>query len=73
MTDVKPLPEVGSFWRHKGSRRVYCVEMITNTQAVKPGWPVTVVYQDDDRGMWSRPATEWHDKFEPAGPDDTEG
>lgn len=69
MTDVKALPEIGSFWQHVGSEEVYCVELVTNVHATKPEWPVTIVYQDAEMRVWSRPAEEWHAKFRPLDPE----
>jgi hypothetical protein len=58
--DIKLLPVVNSLWRHKNGN-LYKVAAVTNTSAVKEGYPITVVYFNvDNDTWWSRPATDWH-------------
>lgn len=59
-----PLVEPGQTWKHH-SGRMYQVLFLTNTENPSPKFPVAVVYQSVvNRNRWSRPLSEWHDKFE---------
>jgi len=52
--------ERGSLWQHKVGGK-YLVLNLTNVHAVHPGtYKVTVVYQDEDGLIWSRPLSDWH-------------
>lgn len=56
------LPANGSKWRHwRGG--YYHVIAVTNTEAVRDVYPVTVVYEDDKGRVWSRPMSEWDKSF----------
>jgi hypothetical protein len=52
------LPEIGSRWSHPNGH-IYTVLMITNTGGVKADFPITVVYVDDDKNLWSQPLHKW--------------
>ena len=57
------LPKVFSVWLHKNGGR-YIVLCITNTCANRPDeYPVTVVYQDQNGKVWSRPLDRWYASF----------
>jgi len=51
------------FYRHKESGRIYQVIAISNESANKSGWPVTVVYRDEYQATWSRPLSEFKEKY----------
>lgn len=53
-------PEVGKLYKHyKGN--VYRVLHIANEKSDRPGWPITVVYQDiDSHAVWARTLEEWN-------------
>lgn len=56
------LPAIGSTWLStKG--KVYTVLMISNVRATRSDFPVTVVYQDTDGEIWSRPFGEWYERM----------
>lgn len=65
MTDLRHIPAPGSCWNHRSGTE-YTVICVTNVDATKAGYPVTVVYRDSKGAMWSRPLTEWHDSFIPS-------
>lgn len=59
------LPKPGSGWIHKEKKSEYEVITVTNVNATKPGWDVTVVYEDIHTGEeWSRPLSIWLEKYE---------
>jgi hypothetical protein len=63
MSDIKPYPNPGSVWLHHTGRE-YGVISMANTAAVDdPRFPAMVVYVDRDLNVWTRPVSEWHDKF----------
>ena len=43
----------GSKWRHK-SGRLYTVIMTANEQSERDDYPRTVVYHDENGGIWSK-------------------
>ncbi len=53
-----------SHWTHKKSGNDYMVLLLSNMQATREGWERTVSYQDQQGIVWSRPLTEWVDKYE---------
>jgi len=53
----------GSMWQHKKSGKLYTITCITNLMAAKPDFVQQVVYEDEDMQIWSRPLSEWNDKF----------
>jgi hypothetical protein len=58
------MPKPQTYWTHT-SGDVYQVIMITNEHSTKPDYPVTVVYQDIQGQVWSRPMWDWHRAFMP--------
>lgn len=56
---IGPPPMVGSQWVHHENQRIYTVLAITNEGSDRPTFPVTVVYQDSDSKVWSRPLARW--------------
>lgn len=61
---IKQL-EVGSKWRHKNGDE-YIIRFFTNTTSTDvERYPPTVVYQDNDEFLWSRPINDWHRSFVP--------
>lgn len=58
------IPKVLSEWLHKNGKR-YAVLCIANVHSDRPDeYPVTVVYQDQDEKIWTRPLTRWYASFE---------
>lgn len=55
--------EVGSRWIHSKTGNEYIILMITNENATKPSFPVTVVYKDKLQEKWSRPLDSFAQKF----------
>ena len=49
---------IGTQWEHK-SGRVYTIIMFTNLPDDER-YPLTVVYQDKKRNLWSRKWSDWH-------------
>jgi hypothetical protein len=58
------VPEVGGQWTHKKTGSTYGVLHVSNLHATRDGWPITVVYEDDEGRVWSRPLTEWGCRYE---------
>ena len=52
-------PKKNSKWQHT-SGKIYRVLLLTNLSATKEDYPVTVVYEDPNGDIWSRPLTNWH-------------
>jgi hypothetical protein len=52
------IPEINSKWKHK-SGKTYTVLMITNENATKQDYPITVVYKDNENNVWSRTLEKW--------------
>ena len=64
-----PMPEPGTWWRHKQSGSRYKVIMITNRHSKLPDkYPVTVVYSGENGHDWSRPLERWHGNMIPEIP-----
>lgn len=59
---MQPVTD-SSKWQHKKSGKVYNVICVTNLFATKPDFVQQVVYQDEEMVIWSRPLSEWEDKF----------
>lgn len=53
-----PPPSVGSRWTHE-NEHLYTVLAVANLDSDRPSFPVTVVYQDEDGRVWSRPLSRW--------------
>lgn len=64
------LPEAQSQWRHRRTGRLYRVLCVANAAATKSGWPVTVVYDDQDGHIWAKPVGEFTLAFEPRRSDE---
>lgn len=62
MDNTLQYPEEKSKWKHK-SGTVYVVEKITNKQATKPDYPITVVYSDEKGVWWSHPLEYWYERM----------
>lgn len=58
-TIPEEVPAIDSCWLHN-SGNIYCVRNISNSLSTSSRYPQTVVYEDTDGGIWSRPLTEWH-------------
>lgn len=57
---------------HKESGEMYVLIGITNRAATREGWPVTACYVDRDGNLWSRPMSEFIERFDPyKAPDGT--
>jgi hypothetical protein len=59
MEDLKKY----SVWVHKKSNKQYMLICITNIGATNPEFISQVVYEDDGGNVWSRPLSEWREKF----------
>jgi hypothetical protein len=60
--------KTGSQWQHTRGGTVYEIVCVTNTTSFKPSFPITVVYRscsDEQVVYWSRPLTEFAEKFDP--------
>lgn len=53
----------GMVCRHH-SGKVYTIIELTNTKRLSDAFPVTVVYMGTNGNMWSRPLSEFEEKFE---------
>ena len=53
----------GNVWIHLKTGRPYTVLWLTNTGTSKAGWEVNVVYTNDFKQVYSRPFSEFCDKF----------
>jgi hypothetical protein len=55
----------GQKYRHAVNGDVYHLQALTNLNTTKPGWDVQVVYHPvgDSRNIYSRPITEFLEKF----------
>lgn len=58
-TIPEEVPAIDSCWLHN-SGNIYCVRNISNSSSTSARYPQTVIYEDTDGGIWSRPLTEWH-------------
>ena len=56
-------PSVWTHWANNKTGNHYFIQHITNTLATREGWPVMVIYTDDAGAVWSRPATEWVERY----------
>lgn len=59
--ESRPPVETGSLWVHRNTGNHYTVLTVTNRHALKPEYPVTVVYRDEHGIDWSRPFAGWHE------------
>lgn len=60
---IQRLPQTGEVWSHNNKGK-YIVIVVTNTWATDhTKWPVTVVYEDIFKNIWSRPVHEFLSKF----------
>lgn len=58
-----PLPKVGEYWQHKKGA-IYRIRDITNlASSNKKKFPVTIVYENLNKEVWSRPFSQWHGSF----------
>lgn len=60
----KLTPKPLSWWRHKESGNEYQVLLITNEGCSKEGFQPTVVYVDTKGKPYSKPVSEWSEKFD---------
>lgn len=66
--NVTTLPSANEKWFHH-SGKPYIIVVVTNKAALDPEkFPLTVVYQDTDGNVWSRPASAFVRKFRRAVP-----
>lgn len=47
-----------SYWKHNESNKIYRIIFVTNIEATKKNFVLTIVYEDEHHKLWSRPATE---------------
>ena len=58
------LPELKSRWKHRNNGQTYRVLMLTNVNATRRDYPLTVVYETCSLGeVWSRPFERWHESM----------
>lgn len=62
---MQEVPEINSVWIHTSGTEPYIVLLITNLDATKDDYPVTVVYQGTDGKVWSRKLSDWHRSMTP--------
>jgi hypothetical protein len=55
-------PEPGTRWQHH-SGAFYNVLIIANAKSDRPKFPPTVVYENDNGEVYSRPVSEWEGSF----------
>lgn len=67
---MRSMPSAGDIYRHKAIGDVYTIITMTNIDATRPGWPPTVVYEDMHERIWSRPLSEFNEKFAPVVPEE---
>jgi hypothetical protein len=60
---LNPNIEKQSTWIHEKKGNLYTVIVISNLIATKESWVATVVYEDVNGDVWSRPLSEWLDKY----------
>lgn len=48
-----------SYWKHVETEDLYRILNVTNIEATKKNFPLTIVYEDKDHKIWSRPAASW--------------
>jgi len=56
------VPKIGSKWQHTNGIK-YQVTLIANSDSINDKYPVTVVYQGDNKKVWSRPLSDWGRSF----------
>jgi len=69
------LPEdlrAGVEWLHKSTGNLYEVITVANLNSTKPDFVATVVYRGRDGAVWSRPVSEFIEKFQPPLSDEPE-
>jgi len=52
------IPVVWDTYRHENGKR-YRVELVTNTNSQRPGYPITVCYRGEDGRVWSKPLVQF--------------
>lgn len=60
----------GREWTHTKTNNVYQVITVSNLNSTKPDFLPTVVYRDKDGAVWSRPLSEFVEKFSPPPTED---
>lgn len=58
---MEDIPEIGSVWRHYNGVP-YTVLFIAN-ELDTPAYPICVVYQGPNGGVWVRKLSDWHRSF----------
>lgn len=48
---------------HKETGNLYKLLMVTNEEAVRGGWTPTAVYLDGEGSLWSRPLSEFKERY----------
>ncbi len=48
-----------SYWKHVETGNLYRILNVTNIEATRKGFVLTIVYEDKDHILWSRPASSW--------------
>jgi hypothetical protein len=64
--------KAGIEWLHKSTGNLYEVITVSNLNSTKPDFVPTVVYRGRDGAVWSRPVSEFIEKFEPSFTDESE-
>lgn len=57
--------KAGRTWTHTKTGNGYEVITVSNLNSTKSDFVPTVVYRDEDGAVWSRPVSEFLEKFEP--------
>ena len=52
-----------SYWKHVETGNLYRIINVTNVEATKKNFPLTIVYEDKDHKLWSRSASSWDIRF----------
>lgn len=55
----------GASWTHKKSGKPYTVMWLTNVDTDRPGWEIHVTYTNDFFNLYTRPISEFFEKFAP--------
>lgn len=64
--------KAGIEWLHKSTGNLYEVVTVANLNSTKPDFVATVVYRGRDGAVWSRPVSEFIEKFQPPLSDESE-
>lgn len=48
------IPKINSLWYHKATDKQYTVIIVANENATKQGYPIIIVYRDNDNNIWAK-------------------